>query len=1291
MFFVFIIYYCRYLDYNNIPVVHNFEFKNLFTRARDSRIELSMSDCGIEKIEGSPFSNLTISHLFLSKNRLTDKNTVEALGGMEELVLLDLTSNRLQSVPRIGLTSPKLVDLFLTENDIASLNRESFLNMSRLKRLHLSENPLKGFPENDDTFAETEKLDILEMEHTLVSRLPNLNHVPLLKELVVNNAELSVIPDSLCSKDTNLHKLHVNHNHLRGLPVLNCKHLVDFEAAQNKITTVHAQTIRGMPLLNELDLNDNLIEELDYDLFNASVNMEFLRLGGNRLSELPDLKYMAYLVTLNVSHNRLREIKNGAFVEQIGMDTLYLNDNNIRKINAGAFSPRSDLKRLNLSDNLELSEWTLPSGGFPRLAELEMQNLWNLHQVPGKFQIPRANLLYFTYSYHCCIWKDYLAPELNRSVVDGRDIVRETYVDPPTQIIPTLPPEVKECDDLIRALDQWIMFELHGFLDFIIMKMDEDCRLHVFATRGKNLTNLVEGLEKFKVYIQDHPVHISSRGGFDYVIEYMENVICTPVESPLTPCENLMDPWLLRVAIWAVWVIALLGNGTVLFVGIAAKEKLESNEFLICNLAFADLCMGLYLVFLATVDVRTFGSGFFQSALEWQLGPGCKSAGFIAIFSNELSVFILVVLTLERVYTIASTFNQNEKKKKRIAMVLCAIGWLLAILVAGLPIFGINSYSRVAVCLPYLTETWLDKLYIGLILTGNLIGFILILLSYLYIFSSACKNTPSTYAPQRRKDILIAASKIAVLILTAFFCWAPTALIGFLALADIHLVTAAQAKYFLVFVFPLNACVNPFIYAIFTNRFRQKFASIFQRSNDKVTSFPPHHNMRLQRTQSAFTSELQMSRVSSSQSRTAEELTKMRQSRRSNSLVVQFVEKAPSPTFTPPEGCNLGRRASLPPGFGSTLNNAVLGASRGSRVAVPHSILPFRLDSLYSSNTSSLPDLQEEGDLDQDSKSICSDSPMDSRQHPLTSSQESNLRRLSVVKEDDDESEAPLVLEQEEDQEDAFSDSSLEDYVDACDTVQYVAEENGTDLDFAMHRDKHNVAKPLLQAAEGTACKQSRGSCESNETLKKKLRKKSLEFEEAEVMPACTMRRKSLSWSDIFSLDEYSLSPLQASVFATVEERLDSPLLFDSSSPSRRQSYCTDPQGSSITTSEHHSTRTSSSEVPSEDCLLRLAINTTSTSEERHPPSSKQSSITTHPSSSSSSSSSTKSDYTGIRQGLVLSSLHSKPTAPSSSVDNTSNQHTNYKRLKNSSVLQSDCPDDDGTDSCTSMNVETDL
>ena len=73
------------------------------------------------------------------------------------------------------------------------------------------------------------------------------------------------------------------------------------------------------------------------------------------------------------------------------------------------------------------------------------------------------------------------------------------------------------------------------------------------------------------------------------------------------PCDDLMGWWWLRYGVWVVFLLALIGNGIVLFVSFASKTKMDVTRFLICNLACADFFMAIYLGFLAVVDASTLG------------------------------------------------------------------------------------------------------------------------------------------------------------------------------------------------------------------------------------------------------------------------------------------------------------------------------------------------------------------------------------------------------------------------------------------------------------------------------------------------------------------------------------------------------------------------------------------------------------------------------------------------------------------------------------------------------------
>ncbi len=100
--------------------------------------------------------------------------------------------------------------------------------------------------------------------------------------------------------------------------------------------------------------------------------------------------------------------------------------------------------------------------------------------------------------------------------------------------------------------------------------------------------------------------------------------------GPFMPCQDLFDWWSLRVhpigrslRVWIVFLMALLGNGAVVFVLIFARSKIDVPRFLVCNLGMADFFMGIYLGFLAVVDASTLGE-FRMYAIPWQLSAGCQ-------------------------------------------------------------------------------------------------------------------------------------------------------------------------------------------------------------------------------------------------------------------------------------------------------------------------------------------------------------------------------------------------------------------------------------------------------------------------------------------------------------------------------------------------------------------------------------------------------------------------------------------------------------------------------------------
>ncbi|KAL0984114.1 hypothetical protein UPYG_G00137250 [Umbra pygmaea] len=294
-------------------------------------------------------------------------------------------------------------------------------------------------------------------------------------------------------------------------------------------------------------------------------------------------------------------------------------------------------------------------------------------------------------------------------------------------------------------------------------------------------------------------------------------VTCSPTPDAFNPCEDIMGSAALRVLIWIISVLALVGNTIVLLVLIGSQAKMTVPRFLMCHLSFADLCMGVYLVVIATVDVRTRGR-YYNYAISWQTGVGCDIAGFFTVFASELSVYTLTAITLERCHTITHALRLDRKLRLRHACGVMGAGWAFSFVAALLPIIGVSSYSKVSICLPMDVEGLASQVYVMFLLLLNVLAFLCVCICYLGIYLSV--HSPSS--PPASADTRM-TQRMAILIFTNFLCMAPISFFAISATLKLPLITISDSKLLLVLFYPINSCANPFLYGFCTRTFRRDF------------------------------------------------------------------------------------------------------------------------------------------------------------------------------------------------------------------------------------------------------------------------------------------------------------------------------------------------------------------------------------------------------------------------------------------------------------------------------------
>ena len=303
------------------------------------------------------------------------------------------------------------------------------------------------------------------------------------------------------------------------------------------------------------------------------------------------------------------------------------------------------------------------------------------------------------------------------------------------------------------------------------------------------------------------------------------NVNCTPENDVFNPCGDLLGSYALRICSWFVLVFAILGNSFKLFVLLLSKRKISIAKILMCNLAFANLCMGIFLLMIASADLYSLNE-YQNFAIQWQYRNGCKVAGFMSVFSTELAVFVLTVITVERYFTIVHPLKLNKHLNTKQIIVLMGLGWTFALTMAVLPFFEVSSYQKVAICLPFEVQSAVSKAYVTFLLATNGFAFLFVLFCYGRMYCSLGGSGPGTSANRMESRV---AKRMAMLVITNFACWFPIALVSLIAIYGKTLISVKAAQFFLIFVYPINSFTNPYLYAIGTKHFQIDALEILSR------------------------------------------------------------------------------------------------------------------------------------------------------------------------------------------------------------------------------------------------------------------------------------------------------------------------------------------------------------------------------------------------------------------------------------------------------------------------------
>ncbi|KAL3052385.1 hypothetical protein OYC64_005018 [Pagothenia borchgrevinki] len=236
-------------------------------------------------------------------------------------------------------------------------------------------------------------------------------------EVVCNAVPLTEYPSEGLPKNTTILTIQftnitsISEQHLNATPRLRGLHLYS-----NHLQSLTPHLLRGVPLLNTLDLTGNRLSDLPAGVFNPAplkdlvlknnriemaeaewlpdnCSITWLDLSGNSLTKIPTalLQKLPHLETLDIANNRLEKIFADSLVPLTKLERLNLQNNKLETLDPSVLHSTRNLTYLFLSRN-KLNK--LPQNVFQELTQLRHLSLDDnqLSHIPAGLLEPLSSL-----------------------------------------------------------------------------------------------------------------------------------------------------------------------------------------------------------------------------------------------------------------------------------------------------------------------------------------------------------------------------------------------------------------------------------------------------------------------------------------------------------------------------------------------------------------------------------------------------------------------------------------------------------------------------------------------------------------------------------------------------------------------------------------------------------------------------------------------------------------------------------------------------------------------------------
>ncbi|XP_064095823.1 uncharacterized protein LOC135207868 isoform X2 [Macrobrachium nipponense] len=591
------------------------------------------------------------------------------------------------------------------------------------------------------------------------------------------------------SADVPLHSGHCNGSHFEDVfgmfEKCYCELKWQLKCIHADFHSIPTHVIGG---IKWLAINASNIKTLDPCILSQYKSLEVLDIQNSLLRYILDKNFVAQenLKFLYLSWNYIETIETNGFIGLRAVQTISLDRNHLRQLDLSCFRHALNLTSLDLSHNfLNFRD----NQSFPKLKLLEKLNL-NYNKIRRVSSLLLRNL-----------------PNL----------------------------------EVLRLGDNEIEAVLHGAFSSLtkLEKLDlSGNRLQSVSGLFKELSSLnLLMLEKLQLNdiseehfadLRDLKVIYFSTFRYCSYVPRVPPPQCMPNHNGFSNTRDLVGWKALRVGVWVMAFITVLGNVLVIFCRVLSRKDISrsnNNILFIKNLASADLLMGVYLVIMGVKDAQMKGT-FLANSLQWAESYTCTVAGILATVSSEASMFILTFMSLERYLCVSNPYRDPLTLSEKKASFCLLVIWLSSLILAIFPAFTIYGfYGTNTMCYPlYINEPFLlgwqysAFLFLGL----NSISLMLIIWSYTRLFLTRRQCIACTTLGAGEFAFAV---RFFFIVFTNCLCWFPIICIKAAALALVDINGGVYA-WLVILVLPINSAVNPVLYTFSTSRFKKHFEKL---------------------------------------------------------------------------------------------------------------------------------------------------------------------------------------------------------------------------------------------------------------------------------------------------------------------------------------------------------------------------------------------------------------------------------------------------------------------------------